>query len=344
MPADAPIEPKDPLPGPGQRRLTRSTTDKHVAGVAGGLGHYFGVDPIVFRVAFGAAALVSGIGLVAYIALVAFLPSDDGDPAWIDGRSKVTTAVLVGVLGVVAVSMLAPPAFFFGPGLLGVAAFTALALVLFRAFGGRKDEDPARMIARATLALIGVAAALGAATGVGLVAALGGGPAMAGLAIFAGLMLITVGFLGGPRWLILPVTVLVLPLAVVSAADLDLTGGTGEREHRPLTVADIRPEYRVGAGRIEVDLRDVTLPAGRTEVKVSVGAGEARVLPPSGVCVSTTGSIGIGAADLPSGTEEGVNVPLDHRSSASGKPELVVDAEIGVGHLDVVRPLGGNCG
>ena len=81
MPVDPPPEPKDPLPGPGfaptaaPRRLTRSTSDKHVAGVAGGLGSYFGVDPIIFRIAFVAAALVSGIGIVAYIALTAFLPS-----------------------------------------------------------------------------------------------------------------------------------------------------------------------------------------------------------------------------------------------------------------------------
>src|SRR5918996_183928 len=96
MPVDPQLEPKDPLPGPGvsptpPRRLTRSTSDKHVAGVAGGLGQYFGVDPIIF---------------------------------------------LIGALCIAGLTMLAPPAFFFGPGLLVVAAVTALGLVLFRAFGG----------------------------------------------------------------------------------------------------------------------------------------------------------------------------------------------------------------
>ena len=248
MPADPQIEPKDPLPQPGlePRRLTRSTTDKYVAGVAGGLARSFGVDPIIFRIAFAAATLVSGIGLVAYIAFVAFLPTDDGEPAWIEGRSRVTSVIAIGALCVIALTTLAPPAFFLGPGLLGVAAVTALGLVLYRVFGGARGDDPARAIARATLALIALAAVLGAATGIGLLAALGGGPAMAAIAIFAGLMLITVGFLGGPRWLILPVTVLVLPLAVVSAADLDLRGGAGERLIRPSTAAELEPEYRLG--------------------------------------------------------------------------------------------------
>jgi len=54
--------PQDPLPGPedvpGARTLTRSTTEKHIAGVSGGLGRYFGIDPVIFRVGFGAATLV----------------------------------------------------------------------------------------------------------------------------------------------------------------------------------------------------------------------------------------------------------------------------------------------
>ncbi len=118
--------PSDPLPGPdAQRKLTRSTTDKHIAGVAGGLGRYFGIDPVIFRVGFGAATLVSGIGLIAYLALVAFLPKDDGEPAWVEGRSRATTIVLTAVLAIVAVTTLSGPAFFLGPGIFGVAACTA---------------------------------------------------------------------------------------------------------------------------------------------------------------------------------------------------------------------------
>jgi phage shock protein C len=63
------------------RRLTRSVTDKTVAGVSGGLGEYFSVDPVLFRVGFAAGAvLTGGILALAYLALVIVVPSD-GDIA-----------------------------------------------------------------------------------------------------------------------------------------------------------------------------------------------------------------------------------------------------------------------
>src|SRR3954467_8707916 len=117
---DPQMVPQDPLPGPddvpGARTLTRSTTDKHVWGVAGGLGRYFGIDPVIFRVAFGAATLVSGIGLIAYVALRLLLPTDTGEPPWMEGRSRVTTIVVTAILAIAAVSTLSPSRFLFGPG------------------------------------------------------------------------------------------------------------------------------------------------------------------------------------------------------------------------------------
>jgi phage shock protein PspC (stress-responsive transcriptional regulator) len=337
--------PSDPLPGPdAQRRLTRSTTEKHIGGVAGGLGRYFGIDPVIFRVGFGAATLVSGIGLIAYLALVAFLPKDDGQPAWVEGRSRATTIVLAAVLAIVAVTTLSGPAFFLGPGIFGVAVCTLVALGLYRAFGGRRGDDPARVIARVTLALLAMAAMLGAATGVGFVAAIGGGTAVAVIAIFAGLGLVAAGLLGGPRWLILPVTVLVLPLAVVSASDINLQGGVGDRSYRPTSVAQLRPEYRLGVGQMDLDLRSISLPPGQTEVRVSIGMGEAHVRVPSDACVSTTAQIIAGAADLPERVDEGVNLDVDqHARAITGRPRLLVTADVGVGHLQVDRTLGSGC-
>ena len=113
-----------------------------------------------------------------------------------------------------------------------------------------------------TLVGLCLVAAFALSVGVGFVAALGGGVAIGGISIFAGLALIAAGLLGGPRWLILPAMVLVVPLAVVSAADLDLRGGVGQREYRPTSVADLRPEYRLGVGQIDLDLRNLELPAG----------------------------------------------------------------------------------
>jgi phage shock protein PspC (stress-responsive transcriptional regulator) len=57
--------------------LTRSTDDRMLGGVAGGLGSYFGVDPVLFRVGFAVATLLSGVGAIAYIAMLLAVPRDD---------------------------------------------------------------------------------------------------------------------------------------------------------------------------------------------------------------------------------------------------------------------------
>ena len=63
------------------RTLTRSTTDRKISGVSGGLGAYLGVDPVLIRVGFVVTTLASGIGLLAYLALLAIVPADEGHPA-----------------------------------------------------------------------------------------------------------------------------------------------------------------------------------------------------------------------------------------------------------------------
>jgi phage shock protein PspC (stress-responsive transcriptional regulator) len=328
-------------PDDTQRKLTRSSTDKYVSGVAGGLGRYFGVDPTLFRVAFGVSMLFGGVGIVAYLALIAFVPSDDGEPAWIESRSRATTVLVMVVLAVVGFSMLSPPSFLIGPGLLVVVVCSALGVGLYRAFGGARGDDPARVIARATLVLIVVVAALGTGAGVGLLAALGGGPAIAVISIVAGFGLIAAGLLGGPKWLILPVIVLVLPLAVVSAADLDLRGGVGQREYRPASVSDLRPEYRVGVGQVDLDLRGMSLPAQRTEVRVRVGMGEALVHVPDGACVTTAARVGAGAVDLPDrAPSHGFDLDVP---AAPGGARLVVKADVGIGHVQVDGTGGASC-
>lgn len=58
------------------RKLYRSRTDRKVAGVCGGLGEYFNVDPTLIRVLFVLAALPGGPGLVLYIVLALVMPEE----------------------------------------------------------------------------------------------------------------------------------------------------------------------------------------------------------------------------------------------------------------------------
>lgn len=47
--------------------LRRSRSDRVIAGVAGGLGQYFGIDPVIVRIAFIVLTLFSGAGFLLYL-------------------------------------------------------------------------------------------------------------------------------------------------------------------------------------------------------------------------------------------------------------------------------------
>lgn len=57
-----------------QQRLTRSTTDKIIAGVAGGLGQYFGIDPVIVRLILVALVFAGGISILLYPLLWLIMP------------------------------------------------------------------------------------------------------------------------------------------------------------------------------------------------------------------------------------------------------------------------------
>jgi phage shock protein PspC (stress-responsive transcriptional regulator) len=60
----------------GVKRLYRSTTDRKIAGVCGGIGEHFGLDPTLVRVLFVLAAVFAGGGILAYIILWLVIPEE----------------------------------------------------------------------------------------------------------------------------------------------------------------------------------------------------------------------------------------------------------------------------
>lgn len=58
------------------KKLYRSRKNRMIAGVAGGLGEYFDIDPVLFRVVFVATALFSGSGLILYLILMFIIPDE----------------------------------------------------------------------------------------------------------------------------------------------------------------------------------------------------------------------------------------------------------------------------
>jgi phage shock protein PspC (stress-responsive transcriptional regulator) len=63
------------------KRLYRSSDDRVIAGVCGGVAKYFDIDPIIVRVLAAVSLLVSGVGLLAYVVLWIVAPLDDSPSA-----------------------------------------------------------------------------------------------------------------------------------------------------------------------------------------------------------------------------------------------------------------------
>ncbi len=50
-----------------------------VAGVCGGIGEYFNIDPTIIRIIWAALVISGGTGLIAYIACALIIPSEEDE-------------------------------------------------------------------------------------------------------------------------------------------------------------------------------------------------------------------------------------------------------------------------
>lgn len=56
------------------KKLQKSVTNRNIAGVCGGLGEYFGMDPVLFRAIFVILVICFGTGILAYLLLALIMP------------------------------------------------------------------------------------------------------------------------------------------------------------------------------------------------------------------------------------------------------------------------------
>ena len=292
-------QPADPVPA-RPRRLLRSSSDRVLGGVCGGLGEYFAVDPILFRILTVVLALVGGVSFIAYPILWIFVPRDDGTgnpeplPIWrlFGGRSD--TPPSAGRMFAVAA---------------GVVAALVLAALLFVASGWVTATGGGVIVAASVVAL-GLLAIAGAVTG-----------------------------RRRARWLVLPALVLALPSGIVAAAGVKFEGGYGERDYRPTSVAALPAGgYKVAAGTMWIDLRDAGFaPRTTTRLPVHVGMGQATVLVPDSVCVQGRVKGGAGVVSLLGHKQDGLDVEERLSGATSAAPRLDLQGEVGMGTFEVVH-------
>ncbi|MFH0765151.1 MAG: PspC domain-containing protein [Calditrichota bacterium] len=56
------------------RKLYRSLDDRVIAGVCGGIGEYFGIDPVILRLVWVALTIVGGSGIILYLLAWLIIP------------------------------------------------------------------------------------------------------------------------------------------------------------------------------------------------------------------------------------------------------------------------------
>jgi phage shock protein PspC (stress-responsive transcriptional regulator) len=132
---------------PAPRRLLRSSKDRMLWGVAGGLGEYLRVDPTLVRLGFVVATFFGGFGLLAYLVMAVVVPEDGDTGQPRTGRRAPTWAI---VLLAIAVLIAIPGPLFwgfghgwhggswgwwFGP--LWIVLLVAVAIIAVRAIRGR---------------------------------------------------------------------------------------------------------------------------------------------------------------------------------------------------------------
>jgi hypothetical protein len=133
--------------------------------------------------------------------------------------------------------------------------------------------------------------------------------------------------------------VLTVLLAGASAVDIPLEGGVGERTERPMSLSEVKSEYRLAVGQLTLDLTSVSVPvtgAART-VRARVGVGQLIVELPSDQVAVVQGHAGMGQVTIFGQSDEGFGVDKDVMPSVpAGEPiAFSLDLSVGIGEVRV---------
>jgi phage shock protein PspC (stress-responsive transcriptional regulator) len=144
------------------KRLERSG-DRILAGVAGGLGRYFELNPTFFRIGFAVLTLLGGAGVLAYLAAVLVIPDEgkeDSIAAEVLRQRRERPWPVVGLgLAAVALLVLLSRATFWPAAGAGWVLVLLAGLAILWTFDARRGGRRARVLVRALVALTALAVA-----------------------------------------------------------------------------------------------------------------------------------------------------------------------------------------
>lgn len=373
------------------RRLRRRTSDRVIGGVAGGVGEYLNIDPLLLRVAFAGLMIFGGAGLVLYVAAWLWIPAQGRDDSIAEDVlarvSRRLGAVGMAILVLLTVVLVGSYLDRYGAWFTGDAPFVtrdavvlAVAVIVggimilrwregprgLRAVGAvagpiapdmATDPSPRSSAAwipdiasvavaepqprnRSPLAWYAVAVTLGA---VGVLAIIGNLP---GLAVSLGqyfgvvLAIVGIGLVVGAWWgharVLVLLGLLLLPVAVPAAfINVPLNGGFAEQVFRPETVGEIRSEYRLAGGEIQLDLTQLPADGEPIGINASVGVGVLRVTIPEDARLELNARVGGGDLWLFGNRQTGTGLAdRVERLDGVGR-HFVMTLDIGIGAVVV---------
>lgn len=312
MSDDAPLPTgTDPAPPneTARRGFQRSRRGRLLGGVCAGLAERLDLDVSIVRVAFAVLAVLWGAGVALYLALWLLVPerTEEGEEpvVAVARRSRLwrlAAALVVAVLAVAVVSLVSRGnGALGGPRPGGLAALAWLAVVMAGA-----------VIVLRSLARRGIWRLLGSA-----------------LAALVALIVLIGGAL----------------FAYLATTGVPLSGGNGARSVQPVSVAQVSPSYRVSFGALSLDLSQVRFPRTGETVQASVAVGALDVTVPHGAVVDLRTRVGLGPVQFESLGRYGWNTsPFVvtptwlSAAQAARAPHLVLDLQVGIGRIRVLRP------
>lgn len=73
-----------------KKKLYRSSTDKKISGVCGGIAEYFGIDSTIIRIIYAVLSLFTSAfpGIILYIVLALIIPEHEEYEHYDDGNNQ----------------------------------------------------------------------------------------------------------------------------------------------------------------------------------------------------------------------------------------------------------------
>lgn len=111
--------------------------------------------------------------------------------------------------------------------------------------------------------------------------------------------------------------------------------GVGDRYETPTTLAALQPSYHLGVGKLELDLSHLPPVTQETDIDARVDVGRLKITVGANTRVVVHAHAKVGRVDVFQQTDKGRNANVQ-----TGSGELVIDATVGAGRVDVVRAGG----